>query len=64
MYNDDILQEIRQTREAFAAKHNYDIHAMVAELRRLDEIEQRPVVSLPPRTVVHPVVTALQSETK
>jgi hypothetical protein len=51
MADDDIILEIRATREAFAAKHGYDPHAMVAELREKDAAGDRVVLSLEPRTV-------------
>ena len=36
MIEDDILREIRATREAFAAAHNYDVRAMGETLKRMD----------------------------
>ena len=52
MIEDDILKEIRATREAFAQMHNYDIDAMVEYLRRRTEAGDRPVVRLEPRRPV------------
>jgi hypothetical protein len=46
---DDVLQGVREAREAFARLHNYDAYAMVAALRQLNEADDRPVVRLPPR---------------
>ncbi len=51
MADDDILQEIRATRDAFAAKHNCDVRAMIAELRSKDATDSRLVVTLEPRPV-------------
>ncbi len=45
MYDDPIIEEI-------AAKHNYDVHAIAAEIRRLQQAENRQVVTLPPKRVV------------
>ncbi len=44
MIDDDILQEIRATREAFAAAHNYDVRAMGETLKRMD-LSGRKVVN-------------------
>ena len=41
---DDILQEIRATREAFAAAHNYDVRAMGETLKKMD-LSGRKVVN-------------------
>ena len=49
MIEDDILREVRAARDAFARSHGYDLHAMVAALRALDERGDRPVVRLAPR---------------
>ncbi len=46
---DDVLREVRATREEFARSHGYDVYAMAATLRRLDEAGDRPVVRLAPR---------------
>lgn len=48
---DPILDELHQYREEWAAQFNYDIHAMVADLRQAELAEQRPLVSLPPKRV-------------
>jgi hypothetical protein len=44
MNDDDILQEIRATREAFAAAHNYDVRAMAETLKKMD-LRGRTVVN-------------------
>lgn len=52
MKDDPIVQEVRETRQAYAARFNYDLAAMVADLqRRTDEARHagRAVVSLPER---------------
>ncbi len=46
---DEILREIRATRDAFAAMHNFDVHAMVADLRARDSAGDWIVVNRPPR---------------
>lgn len=49
--NDTIVKEVRQARDEYARRFNYDLHAMCADLRREQELSGRPVVSLPKRPV-------------
>ena len=49
MLNDPIVAEVRRIREAYAAKFNYDLEAMVKGLRKQQEKSGRKVVSLKPR---------------
>jgi hypothetical protein len=49
--SDDVLREIRTAREAYAQRHNFDVYAMVAELKSLDSNGDWQVLSHPPRTV-------------
>lgn len=54
MNNDDLLRQIRATRDEFAEAHGYDVRAMVAFLRELDAAGDRQVVRLAPRPVARP----------
>lgn len=50
--DDPIVAEVRRAREAYAAKFNYDLRAIFADIQRRTEEAARagePVVSLPPR---------------
>jgi hypothetical protein len=49
MNDDSVLQEVRAAREAFARSHDYDVRAMVADLRERDDRGDWPVVRLAPR---------------
>ncbi len=49
MKEDPIVAEVRAAREAFAAKHNYDIDAMFAALKARENEDGRKRVSFPPR---------------
>lgn len=49
MKPDPVVEEVRAAREAYAASFNYDLAAMVADLRRRQAQEGRPVVSRPPK---------------
>ena len=48
MTTDPMLEEIYQYREAMAAKFNYDVRAIAAEMRRLQHTENRAFIA-PPR---------------
>jgi len=50
---DPILKEVWQIKDAMAARHGGDPHAMATELRRQQAVSGRNVVSLPPRRVQH-----------
>lgn len=49
MKPDPVVEEVRAAREAYAASFNYDLAAMVADLRRRQAQEGRRVVSRPPK---------------
>jgi hypothetical protein len=46
---DPIVDEIHQYREEWAAKHNYDLRAMMADLQRNEQQENPVFVSPPPK---------------
>ncbi len=63
MWQDTIVAEVREIREAHAAQYNYDVRAIYAALKKAEEQNQRPKVSFPPRHIVgeeegKPVVAA------
>ena len=47
MQKDPIVEEIRDIREAHAAKFNYDLKAICADLKKKEKDYGYPVVSLP-----------------
>lgn len=49
MTEDDVLREVRAAREAYAQAHNFDVRAMVADLRARDAAGDWPVVRRTPR---------------
>ena len=62
MIEDEIVREVRQAREAFAATCNYDVRAMVHALHELGVASGRNLVRLPARVpVTAPVPTQPQS---
>lgn len=57
MIEDSVLREVREAREAYAKEHGFNVHAIVADLRRLDARGDRKVVRLSPR---RPIVYVTQ----
>lgn len=49
MIEDEVVREVRAAREGFAAAYEYDVKAMVAALRALDDAGGRAVVRFAPR---------------
>ncbi len=54
MTEDEVVREVREVREAFAASHGYDIPKMVAALHDLGLASGRELVRLPPRPALAP----------
>jgi hypothetical protein len=48
---DSVLAEIRQVREEIAKRFNYDVHAIMEDIRKRQTTSGRKVVKLPPRPV-------------
>jgi hypothetical protein len=51
MIDDPIVEEIRAHRQAQAARFNYDLAAIFADLIVREKNSSRPVVNRPPRRV-------------
>ena len=49
MWKDPIVEEIRKVRDEHAAKFNYDLDAIIADVREQQRKSGRKVVSLPPK---------------
>jgi hypothetical protein len=49
MQKDPIVEEIRNIREAHAAKFNYDLKAICADMKKKEKDSGHTVVSLPPK---------------
>ena len=49
VFTDPIVEEVRRVREAHAARFNYDIDAIVRDLREQQNRSGRTFVTLPPR---------------
>jgi hypothetical protein len=52
MYTDPIIEGIRKFRDEYAASFNYDVKAMLADIRRRQKESGRKTVSRPPKRIV------------
>ena len=51
MIDDPIVEEVRSHRQAHAARFNYDLSAIFADLVEREKSSSRPVVNRPPRRI-------------
>ncbi|GJD21051.1 hypothetical protein RIVM261_060070 [Rivularia sp. IAM M-261] len=51
MKEDPIIEEIRQVREAHAAKFNYDLWAIYKDIKEYEKTSKRTYVSYPPKRI-------------
>lgn len=49
MWEDPIVKEVRDAREAYAAQFNYDLAAIVQDLKRQEQASGRTFVRFSPR---------------
>lgn len=49
MWNDPIVEEVRNVRNEHAKKFNYDLNAIAADLKKQQKASRRKFVTLPPR---------------
>jgi len=49
MWNDPIVEETRRLRDEYAAQFDYDLDALVRDLKEQEQQSDREVVSFPPR---------------
>lgn len=49
MWTDPIVEEVRKVRDAHARKFNYDLQAIVADLRKQQRASKRKFVKLAPK---------------
>lgn len=52
MPQDEIIQEVRANREAYASRFNFDIRAIYLDAKEREQKERHKVVSLEPRRTV------------
>ena len=49
MWNDEIVEEVRRVRDAYAKEHHYDIDEMFRDLKAQERESGRTVVCTPPQ---------------
>lgn len=59
MQLDTIIEEVRQARDAYAKKFNYDLDAICRDLQEKQRLSDKKVISLPPKRLKEAV--ALQN---
>lgn len=52
MWKDEIVEEVRRNREAYAARFNFDLQAMYRDLKKAEKKSKRKKVSLKPKKPV------------
>lgn len=51
MWKDEIVEEVRQARDEFAAKFDHDMDAIYREVKKQESESERKFVSFPPKPV-------------
>ena len=59
MIQDSIVQEVREARDTYARKFNYDLDAICRDLKEQEKASGRKVVSFPPKRVRSPDAVVL-----
>ena len=52
MWNDEIVEEVRKNREAYAAKFNFDLQAIYEDLKKAEKLSKHKKVSFKPKKPV------------
>lgn len=63
MIDDPIVEEVRKHRQAHAARFNYDLAAIFADLIEREKNSSRLVVNRPPRRVPERVIVSREERT-
>ena len=63
MIDDPIVEEVRAHRQAHAARFNYDLAAIFADLIEREKHSSRPVVNRPPRRIPEKAVECGEERT-
>lgn len=51
MFKDPIVEQVRRVRQRYAKRHNYDLHAIAADLRKREQEHPERLVSFPAKTL-------------
>ena len=58
MWRDEIVEEVRKNREAYASKFNFDLQAMYQDLKKAEQKSKRKLVSFKPKKPIKIEITA------
>ncbi|MBI5564431.1 MAG: hypothetical protein HY870_06025 [Chloroflexi bacterium] len=61
MWQDEIVEQTRLAREAYAAQFGYDLAAIYRDLQEKERQSQQPVVSLAPQRPVRVTIQSVES---
>lgn len=53
MWKDEIVEEVRKHREAYAAKFNFDLQAMYQDLKKAEQKSKHKKISFKPKKPVN-----------
>jgi hypothetical protein len=51
MSQDSVVDEVREVRDAYAKRFNYDLQAIACDLKEQEKKSGRKLVSLPPKRI-------------
>ena len=49
MWNDEIVEEVRKNREAYASKFNFDLQAMYEDLKKAEKKSKHKKITFKPK---------------
>jgi hypothetical protein len=52
MWNDEMVEEVRKQREAYASKFNFDLQAMYADLKKAERKSKNKKMSFKPKRIL------------
>ncbi|MBU2610619.1 MAG: hypothetical protein KJ606_06680 [Chloroflexi bacterium] len=56
MWKDEIVEEVRRHRDAYAARFNYDLDAIYRDLKAKERESKRKMVSFSPKQPIKPAI--------
>jgi hypothetical protein len=54
MWKDNIVEQVREVRQEYAKRFNYDLDRIYADLKKQESKSRRRTVSLPPKRIKSP----------
>jgi transposase len=60
MWKDEIVEEVRRNRDAYAARFNYDLNTIYQDLKAKERRSKRKLVSFSPKQPLKPAAKTLR----